>query len=327
MPLMDDNEVEVMSSDTSQILDDANATAEATADSSTANGDSSDDLLSVARDVIKEERKKAEEAASPAEGEEEEDTKAEVETARKEPDNEAFSDVPFHKHPRFKQLLTERNGLREDATRYRNVQTFLDNNGLGAEEAAEALVIAGLIRNQPQEAWKRLQPVLQNLLIAAGEVLPPDLHQLVQSGQMTEQAALEVSRSRAGVQAVQHQRESEQQRYQRQQVEAAGRAIFEAASTWEGDRRQRDPNFEAKMPAIQREIAFMHATEGKPNTPMGVKDQLDRAYKAVSKQFRPATPPPQPKREIKPVMGGQAVNASKPAPTTTLEVIRSMRSR
>lgn len=79
------------------------AKAETEADPSPAKDEPEQGALSVVRDVVDKSRP-APETASSAEG---------VETgtkdkAAKEPDNENFSDVPFSKHPRFKELLAER---------------------------------------------------------------------------------------------------------------------------------------------------------------------------------------------------------------------------
>ena len=104
-----------------------------------------EDALSVVRDVV-DKRPKAETEAPSA-------TAAAATPAgqarQKEPDDEAFSDVPFNKHPRFQELLQQRNDFKTDAVRYRNVQDFIDNNGLSAEEAAELLTVGGLIKVDP----------------------------------------------------------------------------------------------------------------------------------------------------------------------------------
>jgi len=323
MPL--DEEIEDLVPSTDPALDDQAdgkpADQATTAASSPATGEE-DDLLNVVRDVVTENRQ---EKASPATGEEIDQT---IDNQQpKEQDDENYSDVPFHKHPRFQQLLRQRNGFKQDAERYNNVQTFLDNQGLSADEAADGLLIMGLMKNNPVEAWKRLKPTIQNLLVAAGEVLSPDLQQLVQDGKMDQAAALEVSRARAGVAASQAQQSfSERRNADQRQREATGQ-IISAAEDWETRRRRNDPNFDAKQTALQKEILFLQQTEGRPNTPQGVREQLDKAYKAVNEQFRPTAPAQQRKPAIKPVTGGQVAGNQRPASTTTLDIIRERRAR
>jgi sialic acid synthase SpsE len=77
------------------------------------------------------------------------DTPQPAEPAQAEPaaspvsEAEQDAKVPFHDHPRWKQVLEERKTLRERAAalaplaeRMQNVETFMQQNGLAAEEAA-----------------------------------------------------------------------------------------------------------------------------------------------------------------------------------------------
>lgn len=291
-----------------------------TANSSSANGED-DGLLSVVRDVVAESR--ADQTASPAEGEE--NGQQSGDAAQPEQNDENFSDVPFHKHPRFQQVLRQRDAYREDAERFHNVQSFIDNAGLSAEEAETGLHIMGLIKTNPVEAWKQMRPTVQNLLIAAGEVLPQDLQQMVQAGRMDQAAALEVSRARAGAQAVQVQRTFDQQRQERQTQRSAASAVAQSADSWEADRRRKDPNFDAKLVSLQKEVLFLQQTEGRPSTPEGVKEQLDKAYKAVNAALPKAPPVPAQRPSIKPVTGGSVAGNPTPEARSTLEIIRSRR--
>lgn len=335
MPPLDDNIEELDPSDNS-----ADATVDATAGQNTpandqpntaapsaATGENDDsELLSVVRDVVTESRK--DQAASPAEGEVDGQSTADS-AAKKEPDDENYSDVPFHKHPRFQQLLRKSKTYEQDAKRYQNVQGFLDNAGLNAEEAADGLTSMALMKTNPVEAWKRIKPVIQKLLVAAGEVLPEDLQTMVKEGKMDHNAALEVSRSRAAVNATHVQRSFEQQRSERRQQQDAATALSTAANDWQADRQKKDPNFDKKFVSLQKEILFLQSQEGKPNTPEAVRAQLNKAYAAVNASLKPVVVP-QPRNvqrrpEIKPVTGGQVAGNTQPAPKTTLDIVRAHR--
>ncbi|MBI2240299.1 MAG: hypothetical protein HYU59_05785 [Magnetospirillum gryphiswaldense] len=322
---LDDNPEELNSSVSSDVLDAGSTNmADANANSSDATGDNeADDLLSVVRDVVDESRADAS-AASPAEGSE--GGQQPGDAPKNEPDDENYSDVPFHKHPRFQHLLRKSKTYEADAVRYRNVQGFLDQNGLAAEEAADALVIAGLLKTNPAEAWSRLKPVVQSLLQAAGEVLPQDLAQRVQNGEMSQEAALEVSRSRAQVQSVQARQTFEQQRAERTQSQQRAQALYETAATWEADRRAKDPNFDAKMPLLEDALAGMQRREGVPNTPEGVRDQLKRAYDAVNARYAPPQPQRQPRPAVRPVSGGAVAGNAQPKPKNMLDIVRANRA-
>lgn len=317
--------------DVSTITDETGASKEVekpvSADSSTASDVSNtvadEDSLSVVRDVVDKNRPKAEAAASSATGEEDGGDPGDSEEP-KEQDNENYSDVPFNKHPRFQEVLGKLKASEVDATRYRNVQNFIDSQGLSANEAADGLAVMGLMKTNPVEAWKRLQPTVQKLLVAAGVVLPDDLKARVQAGEISQEAALEVSRSRAAVQSVQVQQTFDQQRAETQRKADAAAALVNAAQAWESDRQVKDPNFAAKLPALQKEVAWLQATEGRPDTPDGVKAQLKKAYDAVNASQPAITTTPRLKPAITPVNGGQVNGSVRPAPKNTLDIIQSV---
>lgn len=272
--------------------------------------------LSIVRDVVGAE-KSAE--ASSAEGAEK-DGQQPADQTQEEQDPE-YSDVPFNKHPRFKQVLDELKTAKTDATRYKNVENFIAENGLGAEEAADLLRIGGMIKTNPVEAWKMVKPTIQKLLLAAGEVLNDDLKQRVQSGELTSEAALEISRTRAALQSGQVQREFETRRAQSRHSQETVQAINGAVQSWEVERRQRDPNFEAKMPLIQKEVVWLQAQKGRPSDALGVRAQLEEAYKNVSDAYRPARAAA-PKPAIRPIPSGQPAPNVQPAkPKDTMDII------
>ncbi|TIU45632.1 MAG: hypothetical protein E5W35_35815, partial [Mesorhizobium sp.] len=200
MPDLDTNAVE--SEKETPVLDAADASKEAEqsadANSSTATDakTAEKDTLSVVRDVVD---ARAEQSAASSADSAEAGQKPGA-AAPKEPDNENYTDVPFHKHPRFQHVVSELKTARIDQQRYQNVENFLQEQGLSGDEAAGLLRIGGLIKTNPAEAWKEMKPVVEKVLIAAGELLPADLKAMVDRGEMKPEVALEVSRSRAAVQ-------------------------------------------------------------------------------------------------------------------------------
>lgn len=297
---------------------------EAQTDSSAVADVTDDSTLSIVRDVVGE-KAPAEEGSSP-EGQEAEVT-AGTEAPEKEKDDENYSDVPFAKHPRFKKLLQERNTFKNDAVQYQNVLRFMDTNGISAEEAAEGFVIMAAMRNNPAQAWEMLKPYVQNLAIAAGEVLPQELVERVNAGEMSQAAAIEYSRTQAKLKSVETNQSFREQQEQRMREQAKAQAIYETAQSWEADRRAKDPNFEAKLVPLQKELAFIQMREGKPETPEGVRDQLKRAYAAVVPPAPPVpTAPARQRVAPRPSMSGQGNSSAAAKPQTTLEIIRANRA-
>ena len=320
------------------MLDDAGATAEAgaelpaTAESSPATDVSKtpdQDTVSLIRDAVAKKPEAGADAASSADGVEEgQEKEGSDEDGEQEPDNEDYSDVPFNKHPRFQQLLGRVKTAETDAQRYRNVEGFLQQQGLGPDETVELLTIGGLMKHNPAEAWKRIKPKIQQLLVAAGELLPDDLKQRVQNGDLPHDAALEISRSRQQAASLQATQQFQQDQQRRQQETSLQESVRTAAETWETDRRLKDPNFEAKVPALLREVAYLQQTEGKPNTPEGVRAQLKKAYDSLPSLPTSAAPAaPRSRQAVAPVRGGQVAGNTRPAPESTLDIIRAARQR
>jgi hypothetical protein len=148
-----DANVEAASSDVSEDVIDqvAPATEAENAASSPATESDDKDMLSIVRDVVDKAAEPKSEAVSQTAGEEVGDDEKKVAEA-----DDEFANVPFNKHPRFKAVITERNNLRgeintlkPDADRYRNVQTFLDQNSLTAEDASELLIVGALMKSKP----------------------------------------------------------------------------------------------------------------------------------------------------------------------------------
>lgn len=327
MPPLDDN-LEADPS-TAADLDDKDTSVQDMPDpaaSSPATGETDDELLSVARDAIAKERQTGD-AASPADGENTDQDPDEEDDGPKKEDDENYSDVPFNKHPRFQHLLRKAKSNEQDAIRYRNVETFLRDNDLNDQEAANALKLAGLAKHSPVQAWEAIKPWVTDLLVAAGEILPDDLKQRVANGELTPDAAIEVSRARAAKNSVVTAREADTRRAQNSETAALATRIRTAAQSWEDNRTRKDPNFADKKQALLEKVVYLQSTEGVPNTEQGVRDQLNKAYKAVNESFRPAQQPER-RPEKRPVTGGQVAGNQRPAnqSMSTLDIIRQNRS-
>lgn len=334
MPPVQEHDIEEMD-DISTVQDDAGASQEArnpAASASSAENDVSntvadDDALSAVREVVGE-RSSEETSASSAKGEEDPGAAGDPQP-RNPTDDESYSDVPFNKHPRFQQVLGRLKRSEQDAERYQHVQRFIDDQGLAAEEAAEMLTIGGLIKSNPAEAWRRMKPTVEAVLRASGEVLSPELEQRVQAGEMSAEAALLVSRTKAEADSYRIGQTLEQQRAaRRQQTEAeaaqaeAASALMTTAQTWEDDRRAKDPNFDAKLPAILTEARRLQEMGWRPTTPEAVTEQLRRAYASVNAKLQPRAQFSRP--PVAPVRGGQMNGAARPAPKNTLDIINSV---
>jgi len=296
------------------------------ADSSSAQNSVNDsDLLSVVRDVVQERETGADAAAaSQAEGNEGGGTSA---TTPKDLDEENYTDVPFHRHARFQQLLREKKSAEAEAGQVRFLNGYLSDHGVDGTDAWEVLQIRALANVDPVQAWKRAQPLVQQLMRAAGEWPVEDLQARINAGELSQAAAAEISRSRAQATAAQNRLDLEAMRARGRQTREMTAERDTMIAGWAAEREARDPNFRAKYEALQREITFLQRQEGIPDTLSAIRAQLDKAYTNITGQFVSTTvPSPKPKPAITPVTGGQQRNAAPSKPKNVLDIIRANRA-
>jgi hypothetical protein len=316
MPLDVNEQESASSADTDlDVIADVNAEGTDVNDNGAESSDAQDvgqgerSALDVVQDVVKQ-RDPAAAGSSPEAEEEGDKADPKATQAAKEPDDENFTDVPFGKHPRFKQLLAQRDGFKADAERYRNVEGFLKQHGVPAEEASQALTIAAQIRNDPVLAWQTLKPIVQKLLVDAGEVLPQDLKARVEAQELTVDAANEIAKERASRTSIERKQKTAEERREEDSAKAHVESLRKEANTWETERLAKDPNFAVKKPKILKELAWLITTEGKADTPEGVRKQLDAAYKAVGSvavpRAKPAVPTVGDATRKRPAVNGSA---------------------
>jgi ribosomal protein L19E len=274
-------------------------------------------VLSIVRDAVQSE------TPEPSTGEKRDPQAAQP----KEPDEENFSDAPFHNHPRFRALIQQRNELRAPAESYRKIEAFCTENAIASEEAAQALNWLALMKRDPAAAWNEIKPTIQTLLGTIGEILPQDLREKVAGGQMTLEVAKALSKERAkatiatGAMSFRDQQDEARQRAADQQARQRKVATcVGAAREWETAARSVDADFVKKAEALEKEVRWLQHKEGVPDTAEGVKQQLTKAKKAVDASIaalRPRRP------SVQPVVGGSTSGTPRAQPKSVLEIVQN----
>ena len=248
------------------------------------------------------------------------------------------ADVPFHKHPRWQELLRERDGykqqvesLKEKAERFDAIGAFAQQHGLTADELNQGFQIMALMKNDPQKALELLAPHLANLELATGRRLPEDLQADVENGLITAERAQELARIRLEAQThrqraerteaeIRAEREREQQREQQRQAAEAARAMQGAVTQWEESIKQRDPDYSHKQRFVTDRVRALMAERGRPQNAEEAVALVKEAYDDVTRQMRAILP----KREqVRTVTSEQSSTRAAPAPKTMEEAIRA----
>jgi|GEM_PF-4704047 len=292
-------------------------------------GESPRTLLDLVRDVA---AKTGEVATPPTEQPAEAETSPEVTQAhdpnaptpsgeKDGPDGQAEPNdeqLPFHKHPRFQQLVQEKNSYKEDASQFRAISDYMAQHRLSADEVDKQFVFMSATKNDPHKALEMIAPVIQELLRVTGTTLSPEASRKVEDGEMSEEAAKELSQYQAKV-AIHERRNQEaaqeQQVYQERQAEAQ---IISTVEQWERQVASRDPDYAAKKSIVFDKIRLSQLQNPARN-PQEAVAYAEAAYKGATEILKGAMP----KRvAINAPSSAQSVSSARAVPQSLADVVR-----
>lgn len=298
------------------------------------NDDTPKDMLDAVRKAVdinkSKEDKLAEERSELSEAESEDDTgDSDDAKAQDETDESKDENLPFGKHPRFKQLVSQRNELRSEVERlkplvedYQQVQSFMEQNNLAPQEVAQAMQILSLLKTDPLKAKEALQPTLEMFARLSGEALPDDIKQKLDDGYLDDSTAREVAalRAQSALQAQRAQEYAQQQqaRLQQQQAEQSGQQLYNAVSQWEQTVAARDPDY-AKLKPLVLKATQAALVQGRPTTPEQAIALVESAYREVQESVKALMPRRTAQRTV---TSTNSVSTSATAkPTSLLEAV------
>lgn len=308
-------------------------------------------LLDVAREALAPAPEMPEEttSASPAE-EEGQETESEPEPTdgftdeelglapEKDPDEaerEDLEKLPFHKHPRFKELLNERNEYRSkvqefeaDAGQYRTMRKYLDQVELSEEDAAKAIVLMAQVKHaqagryDAEKVLTQLDELRSSLAMRAGKALPPDIQERLDEGLIDDETAKELAQARLLKQQAEESESKLEVRNRSDETRERIKQFTETANKWEAAVKARDPDYDLKRDAIADYVRLLRQERGNPATKEEVMILLRDAYQTVNKRYGSMTPRPQPKAPGLTSDRSHAPEAPTPEPKTLLDAAR-----
>ena len=230
---------------------------------------------------------------------------------------------------RIETLLTQRNTARAEienlkpaVAKWNQFEGYLTQHDLAAEDVNLLLGIGAALRRGDFEAFRKgVMPYVELANQALGDTLPPDLAAKVEAGEMTQEAAKELSRTRFQNARLQGQAQAQTAaaatREANEAQARASHAISAAVTAWETDTRGRDPDYAKKASAVLRFSQALMAEHGRPRTADEAVAMAKRAYEDVNQAFaaaRPAAAPTRPQPN-----GVRVVNDAQPEPKTLME--------
>lgn len=237
-------------------------------------------------------------------------------------EGKAEDKLPFHNHPRWKALLSERDSLKGRAEQYDKIETFMTNNQLTPQEVAEGYKVMALIKHNPFEAYKILQGHLSRLAPVVGETLPEDISKRVDNGDADIESAKELAKARAQANFLAAQ---QQQAFaEKQELENAAKMsqTRDAVVAWEQSVKQRDVDYSKKQRFVMDKVRLMLQVQP-PQSAQEAVAMVEKAYADVNEAMR----------SIIPVRPAQVVTSSvssvsaQPQPKTLLDVVRLAAAR
>jgi hypothetical protein len=295
-------------------------------DGAGAPGETEESLLSVVQSVSEQsDEQQADDSQSESPTEEQQsEIAAEQPEDRKSKD---YSDVPFNAHPRFKELIKEKNTYKakvaeyeSDAKQYRQIQEFMQSSQLTAEEVAEGLVLLAEMKSgDAGKAYDALQKKLEVLAVTAGKKLPEDIEQRIEQGYVDRETAEQLYQQQA---VAQRQAQLAQARLNQTAVENQRQQVMNIANTvaaWESATRVSDPDFDIKAELVRDRVRAKMASLGMPRTPDEALSLSKGAYEEVSQMLKRAQGP---KQAMRTAVGGKVNGSAAPEPQNLLDVIR-----
>jgi hypothetical protein len=240
---------------------------------------------------------------------------------------EDFSKLPFNKHPRFRELVKEKNSYKTqvaeyeaDAKQYREIQGFMQANGLTAEEVAQSLeTLAKMKTGDPAKAYELMQERMEAMAVAAGKKLPAELEEKVEQGYIDRETAQELYQRQAEAERKAEMASTQLERQSQQDQQAQVHAMASAVAAWEQSTKATDPDFDLKAELVKDRVRAHVAQHGMPKTTDAALKMSKDAYDAVTQTLLRVRGDKTPMRTA---VGGKTNGSAAPEPKSLLDVVR-----
>lgn len=209
---------------------------------------------------------------------------------------EDFSDLPFHKHERFQEIVKQRKDAQDSLAaaqpylqKAKVIDDFMAANGITPQQFKDIMEIQALLNSNPMEAKKRLQPVLEYLGKFEGMELPQDLQAEVDAG------TLSLERARQIV-SLTTQKSFVEERSQRTAQQQRNDSLFNTMNMWEGQVMKNDPDYPRKQRAVVDRFMALGAMQC--TTAEQAVALANQAYQEVNNWLGAWVPKPAPTKNL-----------------------------
>lgn len=254
---------------------------------------------------------------------------------------EDYSDVPFHNHPRFKQLIEQKNTLQAQvdelsagAGEWDKISTFMTQHEIAPETMGRMYTAVAKANNEAaveicdfmdavtegriDDALKMARQQVSELEMLSGYQLPPEIKQRVDEGLIDEDSARELSQAQSRLQLQERLHERDRASREQEDRNSLVNGMQTAVRQWEESIRKSDPEYGLKQEFVFDRLS-RHLAKGLPATQQAAVDLVQKIYDEVNKS--PAFVNPARRETKKVVEGGESPRASAPEPKSMLEAV------
>lgn len=254
------------------------------------------------------------------------ETKADAQPAEGGEKQQQQPHRPKDANTRIRELVGVNKQLAPRAKNWDDFAGWVSNNGLTQEDVQEGLELMRLMRQNPAEAAKRMQPMIDYVRQFTGEALPADVQQMLDEGRIDERAARELAarrtqdsfRQQQDAEANQRAREQQELQQRQQQVQRLAQAVNTSVAQWETQWRTSDPDYAKKQPLVSRAISHLIVERGAPTTPQAAVELAKLARQEVEQQLASMLPQ---QRSVNTPTGGSS-QPTVTAPRSSLEAAK-----
>lgn len=222
-----------------------------------------------------------------------------------------------------RELSSQLEPLKQKAEEFDRLNGMAEQNQMSPDDVKSAFEISGLIKTNPEEALKRLHPIVKGLLKLTGHELPEDLKAEVEAGALTQARAQELAKQRSTNERLQQtQEQREEQERVRQFTETTDRMARDVDS-WASEQKTSDPDWHLKLGRVTEKfkLALHDLTQQKkfPTSEKEVRAMLVKAKGEVEAELKQFVPAPKPSTSHT----GRISSAAKPAPGSILDIVKA----
>ena len=210
--------------------------------------------------------------------------------------------LPFGKHPRFKELVEQKNlserkvqELEPYAARAKAIDQFLTTNKITPQDYEAALQLTALVQADPAKALTALESITEQIRLNLGQALPKDLQQRVDEGTLAASDAKEMAQLRLS----QRRNETQVKQTQEQASRQTQQQIVSSLDSWSQSTAKSDPDFKPKTAASEPdgkyELVYAKFTslwqQSQPKDAQAAIALAQKAYEDVNNydaRFKPA---------------------------------------